>query len=115
MNRVILEGRIATDLKPEQVGKHTKLTVLMACDRPRGKDNSGKFVDRGADFIRVVMWGSTAVNVAKYLAKGSRIALEGRVRGEFYEGKDGRKNLSIEVVADRVTFLESRSRAGKAA
>jgi single-strand DNA-binding protein len=114
MNRVILEGRIATDLKPEEVGKHTKLTVLMACDRPRGRDKGGNSVDRGADFIRVVMWGQTALNVAKYLDKGSRIALEGRVRGEFWE-KDGRKSLSIEVVADRVTFLESRSRAGKAA
>jgi single-strand DNA-binding protein len=88
---------------------------LVACDRPRGRDKSGKSVDRGADFIRVVMWSQTATNVAKYLSKGSRITLEGRVRGEFWKSKDDRQGLSMEVVADRVTFLETRPRGGKAA
>ena len=100
LNRVILEGRIATEVRPEEVGKHTKVSVLVACDRP-GRD-------KGADFIPVTIWDKQAQNVAKYLDKGSRVAVEGRLRGEFWEAKDGRKGRSLEVVADRVTFLESR-------
>jgi single-strand DNA-binding protein len=106
MNSVNLQGNIASGIDIKEVGKHTVGRVLLAVDRP-GKD-------KGADFIRIVMWDQTALNVAKYLDKGSKILVEGRVRGEFWE-KDGKKNLAMEVVANRVTFLDSRNAVKKAA
>jgi single-strand DNA-binding protein len=109
MNTVILQGNLASDVEIRKAGKHTVGRVLMAVSRP-GKD-------KGADFIRVVMWNKTAENSAKYLQKGSKISVEGHIRGEFWE-KDGKKNLALEVVANQVTFLDARpavARSGKAA
>ena len=107
MNSVNLQGNIASAIDIRQAGEHTKARVLLAVDRP-GKD-------KGADFIRVVMWNATAKNVAKFLDKGSKILVEGHIRGEFYDRKDGTKNLGLEVVAERVTFLDARSSGRKAA
>jgi single-strand DNA-binding protein len=106
MNNVNLQGNIASAIETKETGKHTKARLLLAVDRP-GKD-------KGADFIRIVMWNQTAMNVAKYLDKGSKILVEGHLRGEFWE-KDGKKNLGMEVVAERVTFLDTRATAKKAA
>jgi single-strand DNA-binding protein len=107
MNNVNLQGNIASaiDIKPVG-GKHTVARVLLAVDRP-GKD-------KGADFVRITMWDQTAQNVARFLDKGSKILVEGRIRGEFWE-KDGKKNLGMEVVANRVTFLDSRNAVSKKA
>ena len=99
MNRVILEGRIGTEVKLEEVGSHTKVNILLACDRSKGN---------GCDWIPVVIWDKQAMNVAKYQGKGSRVAVEGRIRAERYDRKDGTKGKAFEVVAERVTFLESR-------
>jgi single-strand DNA-binding protein len=109
MNNVTLQGNIASAIEVKEIGKHKVGRVLVAIDRP-GKD-------KGADFIRVVMWNKTAENVAKYLDKGSKILVQGRIRGEFWE-KAGKKQLALEVVAERVTFLDARSavaKSGKAA
>lgn len=109
MNQWNGSGNIASAIDIKPVGQHTVARVLLACDRP-GKD-------KGADFIRIVMWDTTAKNVAKYLDKGSKILVEGHIRGEFWE-KDGKKNLGMEVVAERVTFLDNRTavaKSGKAA
>src|SRR3981081_4597679 len=106
MNTVILQGNLASGIECKQVVEHTVGRLLLAVNRP-GKD-------KGADFVRVVVWNKTAENCAKFLDKGSKVAVAGRIRGEFGE-KEGRKQLAFEVVAERVSFLDSRSSARKAA
>jgi single-strand DNA-binding protein len=65
--------------------------------------------EREADFIFISVWRGLAENCAKYLSKGSLIALEGRIQVRSYENKEGRTVWSTEVVADNVRFLDSRN------
>jgi single-strand DNA-binding protein len=65
--------------------------------------------EREADFIFISVWRGLAENCAKYLSKGSLVALEGRIQVRSYENKEGRTVWSTEVVADNVRFLDSRN------
>ena len=76
--------------------------ALMAVDR-YGKD--GK---KSTDWIRLVLWGKNAENAAKYIGKGSPVAVMGRISSEFWERTtdDGKKSqLTTEVVVERIDFL----------
>ena len=66
--------------------------------------------DAGADFIRVSTWNRQAETCAEYLAKGARVAVDGRLRSRSWE-EDGKRRTAVEVVANRVQFLDSRREA----
>ena len=58
----------------------------------------------GADFPRIVTFGKTAENCHRYLSKGRKVGISGRISTSGYE-KDGQKQFRTEVIADRVEFL----------
>jgi single-strand DNA-binding protein len=68
------------------------------------KDKNGE-LQESVDFIPVTVWGATAENCEKYLKKGSRALVEGRIQVRKYEGKDGESKYATDVVASGVTFL----------
>lgn len=106
MNTVILIGNLARDpeLRYTNSGKAvTNMTV--AVNRGFSKDNE-------ADFIRVVVWEKQAENCANYLAKGRKVAVQGRLQVSSYEAKDGSTRYSTDVVANIVEFLGGDSSAG---
>ena len=102
MNRVILFGRLTkdVDLRTTPSGRSVAMLTL-AIDRPMTKDGS-----KEADFIPVVLWGKTAEAVAKYVHKGQRLLVEGRIQVRSYDGKDGQKRYATEVVADKAEFID---------
>lgn len=53
-------------------------------------------------------WGATGENLAKYQAKGSQIAVHGRIQTRNYENKEGKKVYVTEVVAEEIEFLGSK-------
>ena len=65
-------------------------------------------------FLTVVVWGKQAESCGEYLDKGSQVFVEGRLQTRDWEGKDGQKRTSTEVVAERVQFM-SRTKGGGAA
>ena len=71
----------------------------------RGRDKNGE--DRGADFVDVVCFGRQAEVCADYLAKGRRIAVEGRLHHDEWDGENGRRQ-KLEVIAQSVEFLDAR-------
>lgn len=96
MNRAIIIGRLTKDPQGGETnaGKSwAKFTV--AVNR----------MNDGADFINVLAWDKTAQNCLKFLAKGKQVAVEGRIQTGSYEGRDGVKRQTFDVVADRVEFL----------
>ena len=64
-----------------------------------------------ADFISCVAFGKTADNMARYLHKGSLISVEGRIQTGSYVNQQGQKVYTTDVVADQVSFLETRKQA----
>lgn len=100
-----LVGKIATDIRLQDFGNaeadnaKTKATFLLAVSRPiRGSE---------PDWVRVETWGKQARNLVRFNSKGSRIAVSGRIRGQFYNPDGGERGgqLRISVVADQIQFL----------
>ena len=102
MNRAILFGRLTkdVDLRTTPSGRSVAMLTL-AIDRPITKDGN-----KEADFIPVVLWGKTAEAVARYVHKGQRLLVEGRIQVRSYDGKDGQKRYATEVVADKAEFID---------
>ena len=113
MNKVVLIGRLTKD--PEL--RYTPGNGVAVCSLTVAVDNyNSKTGEKGADFIPVVVWGKSAENVAQYCAKGSQIAVSGRIANRSYDAKDGTKRYITEVVADMfngITFLSSNNANGK--
>lgn len=105
INNVTLTGRITKDLEKHQTNKGTSVVNFsLAVDR-RFKDSNG---NREADFISIQAWGLTADLLCKYCGKGSLIGIEGRIQTRNYENNQGQRVYVTEVVAENVTFLDSK-------
>jgi single-strand DNA-binding protein len=102
MNTVSLIGNLATDVEVRDVGEEKKVaSFLLAVDR------GGR--DAGADFVWISAWDRQGELCAEYLAKGRRVAIEGRLHSRTWE-QDGARRDAIDVVARRVEFLGGPSR-----
>ena len=105
MNKVILIGRISSDIDVRQTqGGTSTATFSVAVDRNGGKEKT-------TDFIRCVAWGKTSEFLAKYFSKGKQIALEGNIKTGSYE-KDGVKHYTTDVWVDKVEFVGSKGDGG---
>lgn len=107
INKVILMGRLTADpeLRQTQSGiSSCRFTV--AIDRRFADKNTG---ERQADFINVVAWRQQAEFVSRYFNKGRMIIVEGSIRNNNYTDNNGVKHYGYDVVADNVSFGESKS------
>ncbi len=107
MNHVALIGRLTK--KPEiryiAESQTAVASFALAIDRPARAGEEKK-----ADFPRVAVFGRQAENCERFLEKGMRIAVQGRIQTGSYRDKDGRTVYTTDVIADRVEFLEWGSR-----
>lgn len=104
LNQVVLVGRLTSN--PEAVeleGGHKKSTFSVAV--PRSFRNSNGEYE--TDFIRCVLWDAIASSTAEYCHKGDIVGVKGRLQTSSYE-KDGEKKYSMDVIAEKVTFLSSK-------
>ncbi len=109
MNKVILIGRLARDPEMRTTGSGIAVTrFTVAVSRPFNPQNG----QPQTDFINCVAWRRQAENIAKYCSKGSQVAVEGRIQTGSYDGADGQKRYTTDIVADNVTFLGSRNTSG---
>ena len=109
MNRVELIGRLTRD--PElrySSNNNANCRFTLAVNRTFQSQNG----EQGTDFISIVVFNKQAENVKKYIAKGSLVAVTGRIQTGSYE-KDGEKKFSMDIIAEKVTFLSSRSNETK--
>jgi len=70
------------------------------------KDQSGEWQE-ATDYIDIVAWGPLGERVSQYLSKGRRCLVQGRLQSRSWE-QDGQKRSKVEVLAQDVTFLDSR-------
>tara|TARA_R110000824_G_scaffold101193_1_gene240380 strand:- start:1271 stop:1657 length:387 start_codon:yes stop_codon:yes gene_type:complete len=103
MNRVIITGNlgVAPEVRPTKSG--TTVCNLSVATNERVKQN-GEWVDH-TEWHRIVVFGGQAESCGKYLAKGSKVAVEGKLRTRTYTDKQGTERRSTEVLADRVEFM----------
>ena len=105
MNTVSLTGRLTQNVTVRTTGDGTSVgTMRIAVQRPR-KDGA----DQGADYVDVTVFGRQAEICKEYLAKGRKIAVQGRLHHSEWDGEDGRRQ-KLEVNAENVEFLDPRKR-----
>lgn len=105
MNRTVLVGRLTKnpELRYTQNGKAVA-SFTIAVNRPFKNQNG----ENEADFINCVSWGKQAENLANYMSKGSQIGVDGRIQTRTYDNQEGKRIFVTEVLAENITFLESR-------
>jgi single-strand DNA-binding protein len=112
MNNVQITARLTADPQTRTVGELQICDLRVAIPRRKSRDGA----DRGAVFIDVTAFGPLATICGKYLAKGRRVAVTGRLELEEWEAEDGNPRRRHKVVADQVEFLDPASRpAGETA
>ena len=104
MNKVILIGRLTRDPELRHTPQGTAVCQITVAVNRRGAQPG----QQDADFINVSVWGVQAENVARYMAKGRQVAVEGRIQTRNYDDKDGKKVYVTEVIATNVQFLDSK-------
>ena len=105
MNKVILVGNLTRD--PELITTNNGISLCRFSLAVQRRFASGDG-EREADFINIVVWRGQADNCYKYLKKGSKAGVVGSLQTRSYDGTDGTKRYSTEVVAEEVEFLSSK-------
>ena len=105
MNKIWIVGNLtkAPELRHTQEGVAV-CGFTVAVNRPKTKANQ----DPGADFFNVNAWRGLGENCAKYLDKGRKVAVTGRISLRTWE-KEDKHGASLEVLADDVEFLSQRT------
>lgn len=106
MNRVVLVGRLTKDPELRYTANGVAVGSFTLAVNRTFTNQQG---EREADFINCVVWKKAAENVANFLKKGSLAGVDGRVQTRNYEGQDGKRVFVVEVVAESVQFLDTRS------
>jgi single-strand DNA-binding protein len=106
LNQVTLMGNLTRDPELRQTPTGQNVTSFSLALNRSYKDQSGEWQE-ATDYIDIVCWGPLAERVAQYLSKGRRCLVQGRLQSRSWE-QDGQKRSKVEVLANDVTFLDSR-------
>lgn len=107
MNKAILMGRLTADPEIRYTAGDDATTI--ARYQLAVKRNYAKEGQPNADFIRCVAFGKNAEFADKYLRKGIKIAVTGRIQTGNYTNKDGQKVYTTDIVVEEQEFAESKA------
>lgn len=111
LNKVMLIGNLTRDPEMRYIPSgQGVVTFSLAVNRTYNSQSGEKKEE--VSFIRVVVWGRLAEICNEYLKKGSPVFVEGRLQSRSWEGQDGQKRSTLEVVAQSVQFLPRGGGAG---
>ena len=110
LNQVTLMGNLTRDPELRQTPTGQNVCSFSLALNRSYKDSSGEWQE-ATDYIDIVAWGPLAERVAQYLSKGRRCLVQGRLQSRSWE-QEGQKRSKVEVLANDVTFLDSRGSGG---
>lgn len=106
INRVVLVGRLTKDPELRYTPSGVPMVRFTVAVNRTFTNQGG---EREADFIQCLAWRKQAENLANFQKKGNLIGVEGRIQTGSFEGSDGKRVYTTDVVADSIQYLESRS------
>ena len=112
INRVIISGNLTRDpeLRRTQSGMAIMSFGVAVNDRRRNQQ-TGEWEDY-ANFVDCTMFGNRAESLSNYLSKGTKVAIEGKLRYSSWE-REGQRRSKLEVIVDEVEFLSPRQQGGQ--
>jgi single-strand DNA-binding protein len=112
INRVVLVGRLTADPELRALPSGTTVCNLrLACNGVR-KLADGEYGDK-PNFFNVNVFGAQGESVHRYMSRGRRIAVDGRLQWSEWETAEGTKRQAVEIVAERVQFLDGGRSGGQ--
>lgn len=107
MNKIILCGRLTKDpeVRYSQGATQTAVArVSLAVNRKWKREGEPE-----ADFFNCTSFGKQAEFIEKYLRKGSKVLISGRVQNDNYTNKDGQKVYAVNIMIEEIEFAESKN------
>lgn len=108
INVVAITGNLTRDPELRSTPGGTSVCSLRVACNGRRKDSSGSWVD-DPNYFDVTVWGAQGENCSTYLQKGRPVAVQGRLNWHEWQTQEGHKRQAVDIVADSVQFLNSRS------
>lgn len=110
INRVIISGNLTRDPELRQTaGGLPVLGFGVAVNDRRKNNQTGEWEDY-PNFVDCTMFGTRAESIMRFLGKGSKVTIEGKLRWSQWE-RDGQKRSKLEVIVDEIEFMSSRNGA----
>ena len=110
INSVVISGNLGADPELRNTASGTAILSLRVAVNERRKDQSGEWTDC-VNWVDAVMFGARAESVSRYLQKGSKVSISGRLRYSSWE-RDGQKRSKLEVVVDEIEFMSREGGGG---
>ena len=112
INRVMISGNLTRDPELRSTGGGMSVLKLGVAVNDRRKNQQTGEWEEFPNFVDVTVFGARGEALAKFLSKGAKVAIEGKLRWSQWENPQGEKRSKLEVVADEVEFLSSRDGGG---
>jgi len=106
MNKVILSGNLTRDPEAGQTNSGISYCRFTVAVSRRFANADG---EREADFLNCTAWRQTADFISKYFKKGSKISVVGSIQTRSYEGQDGQRKYSTDIIVEEAEFAGSKS------
>jgi len=107
VNKVILIGNLGKDPEVRHLENGATVASFSLATTESYKDKEGKKVQQ-TEWHNIVVWRKLAEIAEKYLNKGSKIYLEGKIRTRSWEDKEGNKKYTTEIIGDTFTMLDGK-------
>jgi single-strand DNA-binding protein len=112
INRVVLVGRLTRDPELRALPSGSSVSGMrIACNSSRRDPDSGDYVDR-PNYFDVSVYGPAAESVSRYMRRGSRVAIDGRLEWREWETAE-QKRQAVSIVAETVQFLDGPGERGE--
>lgn len=108
LNKATLIGNLVKDPEARELKGGQKLTSLRVATNHSWRDAKSKERKDAVEYHNVVAWGKLGEIVKKYLGKGDKVYLEGRLQTRTWNGKDGEKKYMTEMVASDMIMLSGK-------
>jgi single-strand DNA-binding protein len=109
LNKAMIIGNLGRDPEMRYTANGQAVTQFTVAVNRNYRDAAGEWKEE-TEWFRVVCWGPLAERTAEYLRKGRKVYVEGRLQTRSWEGQDGQKRYTTELVANTVTGLDPRPR-----
>lgn len=114
INKVLISGNLTRDPETRRTAGGTAVMSFGVAVNDRARNQqTGEWEDR-PNFVDCVMFGTRAEAVGRYLSKGGKVAIEGKLRWSQWQTQDGSKRSKLEVIVDEIEFMSRGEQQGNA-